>query len=122
MKPAQRTVLGLTLVLVALGTVRWVTDPAQKGWPSPKIYLSGAIVGTLMYGLADVAPSLAVAALGGLDIGILMQPFVAGHPAASPLNTLTSWLGAAPSSASSQTSSPPSPGGYIAGQNQQTSN
>jgi hypothetical protein len=85
----QRVVLGAWVTLIALATVRGISQ--SKGLPAPSVYLGGAVLMTMLYGAAGFLGPLAAVTAVGVDVGVVMSPYLAGSSSA-PLNTLAGWL------------------------------
>jgi hypothetical protein len=85
----QRVVLGAWVALIALATVRGIGQ--SKGLPPPSVYLGGAVLMTMLYGAAGFLGPLAAVTAVGVDVGVVMQPYLAGSSSA-PINTLAGWL------------------------------
>ena len=74
---ARSWVLGSWLVMLGLVTVKQVS--AKPGLPNPGAYLSSAVVFTLLFGLAGLAPSLAAALAAGTVVGGAVAPYLKGR-------------------------------------------
>jgi hypothetical protein len=89
----QRLVLGAWIAFVGLVTIRRLASPGAKGFPEPSLYLGSGILFTLFYVLGAAAPPLAGALAIGVDVSMLLRPYLPGQDASgSPATLLARWL------------------------------
>jgi hypothetical protein len=92
----QNLIIGAWLVAVGLVTIREIQglektepDPAAR-LPRPFVYLGSAVAFTILYALASPAPQLAATMAIGLDLGLLLNPYLKGTGA--PLDAISNTL------------------------------
>lgn len=96
---AQRIVLGAWLAMIAVATIKRVTDPdpLKDHLPPPSVFLGISVLFTMLFGAAAVAPGLAAAVAVGVDVGALLTPYIkaaasGGSPASTAASSLAGFL------------------------------
>lgn len=121
MSGPQRIVFGAWLGMVGLATARSLGG--SRGLPQPSVYLSSAVLFTLLYGAAGIVGPLAAVFAVGVDIAALVLPYVRGGTT-GPLDSIAQGLAsisggpsaaAAPAAGAAGPRTVPGPGGSTPG-------
>ena len=112
MSSPQRIVLGAWLAMLGLATARTLSQ--GRGLPQPSVYLSTAVLFTMLFGAAGLVGTLAAVFAVGVDVAAVTLPYFKGS-SVGPLDQLAAALGSMsgqpPSAAHGQ---PSGPGGRVA--------
>lgn len=105
---AQRVVIGAWLAMIGLAAAR--SFGAGKGFPQPGTFLGSAVLFSMLYGAAAVAPIAPLAAViaVGTDLAAVALPYFKGQRT-GPLDQIASALNAM--SGGTTGTAQPAPGG-----------